>query len=174
MKLDYIPADLNLANAEIQMLNALSRETILKRILANISEDYDYILIDCLPSLGLLLINALTAAQQMLIPVQTQKFALDGLTALMQLYGQIQATINPNLKLLGILPTMTDCTTVSRNALEHLQKNYTERIMRTNIHKSVEAAKSSESGKALCQRRHRLGDVYMTLTQEVMRYDNSL
>jgi len=174
LKLDYIPADINLANAKMQMLNALSRETILKRILASISEDYDYILIDCLPSLGLLLINALTAAQQMLIPVQTQKFALDGLTALMQLYGQIQATINPKLKLLEILPTMADCTTVSRNALEHLQESYTGKIMRTSIHKSVEAAKSSESGKALCQGRHRLGEEYTALAQEVIEYDNSL
>ena len=92
---DYIPADINLANSETLMSTALSRETILRRIL---SEDnvkgYDFVIIDCLPSLSTLLINALTAADKVLIPVQTQKFSLDGLQALDNLYQQIKGAIN--------------------------------------------------------------------------------
>lgn len=92
---DYIPADINLANSETLMSTALSRETILRRIL---SEDniygYDYVLIDCLPSLSTLLINALTAADRVLIPVQTQKFSLDGLQALNALYQQIKRQLS--------------------------------------------------------------------------------
>ncbi len=144
---DYIPANINLANADVFLLNTLSRETVLKRILsAEITEAYDYILIDCLPSLGVLLLNALTAADAVLIPVQVQKFSLDGLEALTALIGQVQNTINPTLKLLGILPTMVDNTTVSKNALNMLSKDNLGKRFSTEIHRSVEAAKSSESG----------------------------
>ena len=108
---DYIPSDINLANSETLMQTALSRETILRRILSedNIG-DYDFVIIDCLPSLGTLLINALTAANKLLIPVQTQKFSLDGLQALNALYEQIKTAINPNITILGVLPTMVDRT----------------------------------------------------------------
>lgn len=97
-KLYYLPADINLANAETVMATALARETILKRILSEeVTNQFDYVLIDCLPSLGILLINALTAASGMIIPVQTQKFSMDGLQALNSLYNQIRSTINPRL-----------------------------------------------------------------------------
>ena len=90
-EVDYIPSDINLANSETIMQTTLSRETILRRILSDESiSEYDYVIIDCLPSLGTLLINALTAADKLLIPVQTQKFSLDGLQALSSLYEQIR------------------------------------------------------------------------------------
>lgn len=162
--LDYIPADINLANAETVMATALARETILKRILSdNIICNYDYVLIDCLPSLGILLINALTAADDMLIPVQTQKFSMDGLTALTELHKQICSTINPKLNILGILPTMTDNTNVCKNSLERLADLYGDKLLNISIHKSVEAAKSSETGKALCRTKNKLGDEYKSL-----------
>lgn len=102
----YIPSDINLANAERAMYNALARETILRRILSeDVVKDFDYVFIDCLPSLGVLLINAFTAASDVIIPVQTQKFALDGLSAILSLHSQIVATINPNLSSPAILPT---------------------------------------------------------------------
>lgn len=166
---DYIPANINLANADVFLLNALSRETVLKRILTeNIAKDYDYILIDCLPSLGVLLLNALTAADSMLIPVQVQKFSIDGLKALTGLCGQVKATINPQLRLMGILPTMVDNTTVTRNAIQILEDTYRNKLLRTQIHRSVEAAKSSESGKALCLTSgSRLGEEYMKLAAEI-------
>ena len=167
-KLYYIPADISLANAETIMTTALARETILKRILSqSVIESYDYVLIDCLPSLGILLINALVAADEMIIPVQTQKFSLDGLQALTELYEQIRSTINPALKLAGILPTMADFTNVSRNALKSLADR-SDKVFDTVIHKSVEAAKSSESGNALCKTKNKLGDEYKALAEEIL------
>ena len=167
--LDFIPADINLANADVAMSSALSRETILKRILSdNVTADYDYVLIDCLPALGVLLINALTAAQEMVIPVQTQKFSIDGLTALTGLHGQIAATINPALAQPLVLPTMVDNTNISKNALRTLTERLTDTMLNTVIHKSVEAAKSSESGVALCKTRNRLGEEYKALASELV------
>lgn len=166
--LHYIPADINLANAETIMATALARETILKRILSpEVTKEFDYVLIDCLPSLGILLINALTAADGMIIPVQTQKFSMDGLQALTSLYTQIRSTINPTLVLIGILPTMVDNTTVSKNALRSLSEQY-DRVFRTVIHKSVEAAKSSENGTALCRTKNRLGDEHIKIAEYII------
>lgn len=173
-KLYYLPADINLANAETVMATALARETILKRILSEeVTNQFDYVLIDCLPSLGILLINALTAANSMIIPVQTQKFSMDGLQALNSLYCQIRSTINPTLALTGVLPTMVDNTTVSKNALRTLSEQYDE-VFDTVIHKSVEAAKSSENGTALCKMKNRLGEEYAALAREVMSEENIL
>lgn len=166
---DYIPSDINLANSETLMQTALSRETILRRIL---SEDniygYDFVIIDCLPSLGTLLINALTAADRLIIPVQTQKFSLDGLQALSSLYEQIKTAINPKISMLGVLPTMIDRTSVSRNALEELYEKYGAMLFKTQISKSVEAAKSSENGTPLCMTAHKLGTEYDNLAMEVL------
>ena len=166
---DYIPSDINLANSETLMQTALSRETILRRIL---SEDniygYDFVIIDCLPSLGTLLINALTAADRLLVPVQTQKFSLDGLQSLTALYEQIRAAINPKLNMFGVLPTMVDRTSVSKNALEELHEKYGSMLFDTCISKSVEAAKSSENGIPLCMTAHKLGTEYDNLATEVL------
>ena len=167
--MSYIPADLSLAAMESAMSTALSRETIIKRILSEeVTGEYDYVLMDCLPSLGILLINALSAADNVLIPVQTQKFSMDGLSALTALYRQIKATINPKLEIAGILPTMADSTTVSRNALEKLAERHNKAVFETVIHKSIEAAKSTESGIALCKSRSRLGGEYMRLADEIL------
>ncbi len=166
-KVDYLPADLNLANAEMIMTTVIARETVLKRLFCDeVINEYDFVLIDCLPSLGLLLINALACADEMIIPVQTQKFSLDGLQALVSLYKQIRSTINLNLVLRGVLPTMVDNTIVSKNALESLQNGDLE-VFNTIIHKSVEAAKSTENDKALCRTKNRLGEEYKALAKEV-------
>ncbi len=166
---DYIPSDINLAKSETLMSTALSRETILRRIL---SEDniygYDFVIIDCLPSLGTLLINALTAANRLLVPVQTQKFSLDGLQALSALYEQIRTAINPKLSMLGVLPTMVDRTSVSKKALAELHEKYDDVLFDTRISKSVEAAKSSENGTPLCMTAHKLGKEYDDLAMEVL------
>lgn len=166
--LDYIPSDINLANAEMMMINALAREGIVKRILLpEITNGYDFVLIDCLPSLGVLLINALAAADEMLIPVQTQKFSMDGLDSLMGLYQQIRSTINPVLRLSGILPTMADNTTISRNALAKLSERYKNDLFESVIHRSVEAAKAAESGDVIAVRT-KLGAEYTALADEVI------
>ncbi len=166
--LDFIPSDINLANADVAMSSTLSRETILKRILSpEVTANYDFVIIDCLPALGVLLINAMTAANEMIVPVQTQKFSIDGLTALTALHTQITATINSQLASPLILPTMVDNTKVSKNALTTLSECYKGMIFNTVIHKSVEAAKSSESGVALCKTKNKLGIEYAELAKEV-------
>ena len=166
--MDYIPADINLANAEMMMINALARESIVKRILLpEIVATYDYVLIDCLPSLGVLLINAWAAADEMLIPVQTQKFSMDGLDSLMGLYQQIQSTINPTLHLSGILPTMVDTTLVSRAAYQKLTERYSGKLFKTVIHRSVEAAKAAETGNMIAAKT-KLGAEYAALAEEIM------
>jgi len=165
--LHYIPSDINLAGSESLMATALARETILKRILTEkIISEYDYVLIDCLPSLGTLLINALTVADNVLIPVQTQKFSMDGLTALESLYQQVRMSLNPKLHLIGVLPTMTDRTKISKLAVETLREKYRETMFQTSIGKSVEAAKSAESRKPLCESKGRLGEDYTALAKE--------
>ena len=166
---DYIPADINLANAETLMVTMISKEHILRRILTeDVVGAYDFVLIDCLPSLGTLLINALTAADRVLIPVQTQKFSMDGLQSLEALTQLVKANTNPKLNLIGVLPTMVDRTKVSRTAIETLNEKYSEMLFRTSISKSIEAAKSSENGTPLCLTGHKLGQEYDELAQEVL------
>ncbi len=169
-KVDYIPSDINLASSESLMTTALSRETILKRILTeDITKEYDYVIIDCLPSLGTLLINALAASDNVLIPVQTQKFSMDGLQALEALIKQIRNTINPDLRIIGILPTMTDRTLISRTAMTTLEEIYGELLFETSISKSIEAAKSSENKKPLCCIDCKLATEYNSLAWEVLK-----
>lgn len=159
-RISYIPSDINLANAESYLINALSRETVMKRILTNENlTDYDYVLIDCLPSLGILLVNALTASNNVIIPVQTQKFAYEGLG---------RETINKNLEVSGIIATMAENTKMSRNTLEMLDTNYKDLLYKTAIHKSVEAANSSERNRSLCLNKSKLGEEYKALAEEIM------
>ena len=166
---DFIPSDINLASSETLMSTAISRETILRRILTeDFVSEYDFVIIDCLPSLGTLLINALTVSDKLLIPVQTQKFSMDGLQSLESLYHQIKTAVNPKLNLLGVLPTMTDRTRVSRASVETLTEKYGEMLFRTHISKSVEAARSSENRMPLCLTDSKLGREYEELAQEVL------
>ncbi len=100
---DYIPADINLAGSETMMASALSRETVLRRILSKeVTDEYDFVIIDCLPSLGTLLVNAISASDRILIPVQTQKFSMDGLDALSALHKKIRSTINNDLEIIDV------------------------------------------------------------------------
>lgn len=166
--IDYIASDIRLSTAEIYLQQAISRELVLSRILNHeVFKKYDFIIIDCLPSLGNMFTNAVSAADKLIIPVQTHKFALDGLTALDNFIEQIKNTIKPNLDVLGILPTMVDNTNMSRSILAKLEERYKDKVFKTTISKSVEAANSSESGVALPLSRHKLGDEYRSLAKEV-------
>lgn len=167
--IDFVPADINLANADYYLLQAVAREKVLKRILSNeVFRTYDYIIIDCLPSLGVLLTNALTAADKLIIPVQAQKFALDGLTMLMNIFDQIKDAVNDKLELLGVLATMVDNTNMSKSVVEKLSERYGEKLFLTRISKSVEAANSSERMKALTFGKSKLGEEYKQLGAEVV------
>ena len=131
---DYIPSDINLANAETLMVTMISKEYILRKVLSeDVISGYDFVLIDCLPSLGTLLINALTAADRVLIPVQTQKFSMDGLQSLEALTQLVRVNTNPKLSLIGVLPTMVDRTKVSRTAMYTLNEKYGAMLLTTNI-----------------------------------------
>ena len=168
-KIDFIPSDINLASCETFLMNALSRETVMKRILKQeFILKYDYVLIDCLPSLGILLINALTASNSVIIPVQTQKFAYEGLNSLTNICSQIRETINKDLEISGIVATMTDGTNMSKNTLELLENKYSKMMYNTSIHKSISAANSTERNRSLCLNKNRLGEEYKALAEELI------
>lgn len=171
--IDYIPSDINLASAEMRMIPAFARESVLKRILLpEVVEKYDYVLVDCLPSLGILLINALVAADEMIVPVQSQKFAMDGLRSLMNLYQQIRSMVNPTLRMRGILPTMVnDRTTISREVMWQMGQQYEDVLFHTVIHNSVEAAKAAAAGNMIAVRT-KLGAEYAALAEEIIQYDD--
>lgn len=168
-KLDFIPSDINLANADYYLIQAVAREKVLKRILTNeCFQSYDYIIIDCLPSLGILLTNALTASDGLIIPVQTQKFALDGLTMLNNIVQQVKDAVNEKLELIGVLATMVDNTNMSKAVLEQLSAKYGSKLFTTKISKSVTAANSSEQQKALTfMGNSKLGKEYLEVGAEV-------
>ena len=167
--IDFVPADINLANADCYLLQIVAREKVLKRILTNgCFREYDYVIIDCLPSLGVLLTNALTAADYLIIPVQAQKFALDGLTMLMNIFDQIKDAVNNKLELIGVLATMVDNTNMSKSVVEKLSERYGEKLFLTRISKSIEAANSSERMKALTFGKSKLGEEYKQLGAEVV------
>ncbi len=168
IKADYIPADLSLANTEQLMQSALSRETVLKRFLSSFQlfREYDYIIIDTLPSLGILMINALSAADGIIIPSQAQKFSADGLQALLSLTDQLRSVLASGLELYGILTTMSDNTSVSRYMIEAFRDEYKDKMFDTVIHRSVEAVKSSETGNSLIMRRTKIGEDYIRFAEE--------
>lgn len=168
-KVAFIPSDIRLAYADTCMMQAAQRESILKFILSDAKvQEYDYVIIDCLPSLGILLINALTASDGVIIPVQTQKFALDGLDMLSEIYNQVKATINPKIEIIGVLATMFDNTNISKTTSEKLAERYGNKMFGTAVHKSVEAANSSERMKSLCLNKTKLGEEYKLIADEIV------
>lgn len=166
--LDYIPSDIRLSSAEIFLINVMSRETVLKRILSDDCFDcYDYIIIDCLPSLGILMVNALTASDYVIVPVQAQKFALDGINLFLNAFMQVKRNLNPKLELLGVLLTMYDNTNMAKAVREALTKQFGAKVFNTVISRSVEAANSTYEKKSLTTRKSsRLGNQYLSFTQE--------
>jgi chromosome partitioning protein len=166
--LQYIPANINLANAEFYLSSAISRETVLRRVLWNMPE-FDFVIIDCLPSLGILLLNALAASDELLIPVQTQTFALAGLDQLMSIYNIVKSGLNPKLHLLGILPTMADKTNMTATVKNGLTEDFGDTVFKTAISKSIEAAYSVEKKKSLCLTGGKLGIEYMAVADEVIK-----
>ena len=167
--IDYIPSDINLANADCYLAGALSRETVLRRMLSKeLIGDYDYIIIDCLPSLGVLLMNALVASDGIIIPVQAQKFAFDGLGMLNSIFAQVKATLKPELKLLGVLPTMVDRTNASKRVIDKLRESYPDELFETVIHRATEATESTNKHRSLCLYKNRLGDEYKALAAEII------
>ncbi len=168
--IDYIPSTLTLSAAEFFLVTAFSRETVLRRILTKeVAKSYDYIIVDCLPSLGILFVNALSAADRLLIPVQAQKLALDGMQLVMNAYHQIKANINPKLELEGILITMADRTNMSKAVEKTLRDTYGDKVFESHISKSVQASNSSYIQKSLVSiSSSKLGRQYEDVAKELL------
>ena len=136
--LDIIPANIDLSAAEVQLVNEVARESALARVIRHIEDDYDVIFIDCQPSLGLLAVNALTAAHGVIIPVETEFFALRGVALLVDTIETVRDRINPRLKIDGIIPTMVNLRTLhSREVLARLDERFGDLIYTTHIARTV-------------------------------------
>lgn len=136
--LDVIPANIDLSAAEMKLINEFSREKILSRILKQVSNDYDLIVIDCQPSLGLLVVNALTAAHGVIIPLATEYFALRGVAILQDIISKVQQTTNETLQLDGVLATMYDSRTLhSREVMDRLREVFGDKLFKSTIPRTV-------------------------------------
>lgn len=168
--LDYIPSNITLSGADIFLSTVICREQVLKRILKRDEfKVYDYIIIDCLPSLGILLTNALATSDELIIPVQAQKFALDGLKHLEQVYKMVKNNINQSLEIKGILLTMTDNTNMAKAVEQSLLDTYKELVFKTKIRRSVEATNSTYQQKSLVNSKNsKLGEDYINVTTEYL------
>ena len=176
---DLMPANIELSGMEVTLVNTMSRELILKDYLRNVKKDYDYILIDCTPSLGMLTINALAAADSVIIPVQAQYLPLKGLEQLMRTIGKVKRQLNPHLAIDGILLTMTDNrTNLSKDVSSLLRENYGEqvKIFKSEIPSSVKASETSIEGKSIYayKPKSKVAESYRELTKEVLENEKSL
>jgi chromosome partitioning protein len=146
--LDMLPANINLVGAEIEMVDLENREGLLKKALASLHGEYDYIIIDCPPSLGLLTLNALTSADSVLIPVQCEYFALEGLGQLLNTVNIVKQHFNKNLTIEGVLLTMFDTRLkLSHQVAEEVKKYFGEKVFGTIIHRNVRISESPSFGK---------------------------
>lgn len=172
---DLAPANIDLAAAEIELVSEPGREQILKGKLEGVATKYDYVLIDCPPSLSLLTLNALTAARGVIIPVQTQYFALRGMDLLFGTIGKVQARLNQKLKITGILPTMFDArTTHGREVLEELRETYGAQLFETVIPLTVKLADSAMAGKSIISfhQQSPAAAAYRALAEEVEKREH--
>ncbi|HEU4321969.1 MAG TPA: AAA family ATPase [Roseiflexaceae bacterium] len=170
-RITIAPATIDLAAAEMQLINEVGRERILADALAPVVSSFDEILIDCPPSLGLLTINALTAADAVLVPVECHYLALRGLSQLMDSISKIQRRTNPSLTLLGVLPTMYSNQTVhEQEVLGRLQEQFPDQVF-TPIRRSIRFAETAVAGRPMIDYdpHHPGGEAYRALAREVLR-----
>ena len=145
--LDIIPSHIDLVGAEIEMLNIEHREQVIKNLLAPIKDDYDFILIDCSPSLGLITVNALTAANSVIIPVQCEYFALEGISKLLNTIKIIKSKLNPKLEIEGFLLTMYDSRLKLANQIyDEVKRHFQELVFKTVIQRNVKLSESPSHG----------------------------
>ncbi|MBV9282503.1 MAG: AAA family ATPase [Chloroflexi bacterium] len=169
---DVLPATIDLAAAEVELINTTLRELVLKDVLAKLIDQYDHILIDCPPSLGLLTVNALAAAHQVIIPLQCEFLATRGLTLLLRTLSKIQARLNRELKIAGILPTMYDGrTTHASEVLAELRSSFPGQVYDVVIKHSVRLKESPAAALSILDydSSHEAAQAYMQLAEEVDR-----
>ena len=166
-----VPARIELAGAEIELVAQISREGKLKSSIEGVKQDYDFIFIDCPPSLGLLTLNALTAATDVLIPIQCEYYALEGLTLLMNTLDRVRKHINPSLNILGALLTMFDArTNLAIQVVDEVKKYFPQKVFRTIIPRNVRLSEAPSHGRAIntYDSRSRGAEVYQDLAKEVL------
>lgn len=171
---DLLPANISLAGLEVSLVNVMGRERILKEYLDSVKKDYDAVLIDCMPSLGMLTVNALAAADKLIIPVQSQYLSAKGLEQLLQTVSRVKRQMNPGLKIDGILLTMVDSRTNYAREISDLVRNvYGKKIniYDTEIPHSVRAAEISAAGKSIYEHdpKGKVAEAYKKLTKEVLK-----
>lgn len=148
--MDLLPSNIDLSAAEIQLVSEVGREYALQRSLASVVNDYDVILIDCQPSLGLLTVNALTASTDVIIPMETEYFALRGVALLTDTIGKVMGRLNPDLRILGVLATMYDPRTLhSREVLETVTKAFGDQVFTTVINRTVKFPDAAVAGEPI-------------------------
>lgn len=171
---DLLPANIELSGMEASLVNVMSRETVLRQVLSEVGSQYDQILIDCMPSLGMLTVNALAAADRVLIPVQAHYLSAKGLEQLLHTVSKVRRQINPGLRIEGILLTMVDSrTNYAREISSLIHETYGDKIkiFNTDIPHSVRAAETSAEGKSIYayDPKGKVAAAYRELTQEVIR-----
>ncbi len=169
-----IPSDKNLVGAEIELVETENREFRLKRILEKIKDDYDYIIIDCPPSLGLMTINGLTAADSLLVPIQCEYFALEGVTELFDTLARLRRGLNPQLTIEGLLLTMYDeRTNLSAAVAQDLRDFYGKQVLKTVIPRNVRLAEAPSYGKPiiLYDIRSKGAESYIQLAKEILSHE---
>jgi chromosome partitioning protein len=173
--LDLIPSHLDLVGAEIEMINYPNRESVMKNLLAPIVNDYDFIVIDCSPSLGLITVNALTASHSVVIPVQTEFFALEGLGKLLNTVKIVQNRLNPDLKIEGILMTMYDSRLrLSNQVVSEVRKHFDDLVFNSIIHRNSKLSEAPSVGKpVILYDADSKGSVnYLHLAKEILQKNN--
>lgn len=169
--LDIIPATISLAGAEIELVSTISREVRMKHAIQGVQEQYDYIIIDCPPSLGLLTINALTASDSILIPVQCEYYALEGLSQLLSTIRLVQKHLNEHLTIDGVLLTMFDArTNLGIQVIEEVKKYFQDKVYRTIIPRNVRLSEAPSHGEPIIvyDSKSRGAEVYLELAKEVV------
>lgn len=169
--LSVVPATISLAGAEIELVSTISREVRMKHAIQDVKDDYDYIIIDCPPSLGLLTLNALTAADSIIIPVQCEYYALEGLSQLLSTIRLVQKHLNENLYIDGVLLTMFDArTNLGIQVIEEVKKYFQDKVYRTIIPRNVRLSEAPSHGKPIIMydARSKGAEVYLELAKEVV------
>lgn len=167
-----VPATIQLAGAEIELVSAMARESILKAILSKVKDEFDYVFIDCPPSLGLLTINALVAANSLLIPIQCEFYALEGVTKLLESMKMVKGRLNPELDVFGVVMTMFDArTTLSKQVVDEVRSYFGNKVFKTVIPRSVKLSEAPSHGLPITMyaRVSKGSLAYMKLAKEVVR-----
>ncbi|MBB3110911.1 chromosome partitioning protein [Paenibacillus phyllosphaerae] len=174
--LSIIPATIQLAGAEIELVPTISREMKLKKSLQQVKNQYDYILIDCPPSLGILTVNSLTAADSLIIPIQCEYYALEGLSQLLNTVRLVQKHLNTNLQIEGVLLTMLDArTNLGIQVIEEVKKYFQQKVYQTIIPRNVRLSEAPSHGQAIItyDPRSKGAEVYLELAKEVIMYEQA-